>query len=375
MLARIYRGMSLLNKELILKLLLCTLLSALYSWLVGDIYSVTAVVTANLFLHVDRGYCGSLRYAGRRVLVQIVQGALVLVIILPCKYWLHLPVPDIALFTAASLFGIAVGMPINYKYQFSPLNATLANATFIIAIGVLNGLDMLPYRVLHCAAGAVIGYVVNFVLMPQRDRYQEAARRGLRCTELSLRRRTDPVFDMDSEQAEEYRGCKQLLSVDITFLAQDNEKGLRRHKRAPEALSAVRTVYQLLDIREDLLLSLKSFSPEILEYPAYLDALSQLERAETLHLELARAWAHGQQPGDFLLEEPSPVCLDGDFVIFSSYLIQYIRLLRQLHKALRSMAPAALPSERAPDNSTVASAQTAAIHCLAREHGAASQRH
>lgn len=178
MLLRAYREMSQINKELIVKLFLCTLISAVYSCLVGDIYSVTAVVTANLFLYVDRGYCGSLRYAARRVLVQVVQGALVLVIVLPCKYWLRLPVPDIAIFTAASLFGIAVGMPINYKYRFSPLNATLANATFIIAIGVLTGLEMLPYRVLHCVAGGAIGYVVNFVIMPQRDRYQEALRRA-----------------------------------------------------------------------------------------------------------------------------------------------------------------------------------------------------
>lgn len=337
MLLRAYREMSQINKELIVKLFLCTLISAVYSCLVGDIYSVTAVVTANLFLYVDRGYCGSLRYAARRVLVQVVQGALVLVIVLPCKYWLRLPVPDIAIFTAASLFGIAVGMPINYKYRFSPLNATLANATFIIAIGVLTGLEMLPYRVLHCVAGGAIGYVVNFVIMPQRDRYQEALRRGLRCTELSLQRRTDPVFDMDSEQAEGYRRCKQLLSVDIPFLAQDDKKGLKRHKRTPEALTAIHIVYQLLDIREDMLLSLKDLPPERLQLPGYQEGIAYLEQAEQTHLALMRDQAGGRIPEDFPLEEPTVACAEGDLVIFSAYLIQYIRLLRRLHEAVLSL--------------------------------------
>ena len=341
MLSRIYRGMSRINKELILKLFLCTLFSSVYSCLVGDIYSVTAVVTANLFLYVDRGYCGSLRYASRRVLVQIVQGVLVLLIILPCKYWLHLPVPDIALFAAASLFGIAVGMPINYKYQFSPLNATLANATFIIAIGVLTDLKMLPLRVLHCVAGAVIGYLVNFVIMPQRDRYQEAARRGVRCTEISLQRRTDPVFDIDSEQAEEYRRDKQLLSVDIPFLNQDHENGLKRHKRTPQSLAAIRTVYQLLDIREDMLLTLKNLPPERMELAEYNAALDLLNRAEQVHLALVHAWADGRQLEEITLDDPGTTCPDGDFLIFSSYLIQYIRLLRHLYETLTPISASA----------------------------------
>ena len=346
MLLRVYREMSLPNRELILKLFLCTLISACYSYLVGDIYSVTAVVTANLLLYVDRGYCGTIRYASRRILAQIVQGALVLVAILPCKYWLHLPVPDIVLFTVASLFGIAVGMPINYKHQFSPLYATLANATFIIAIDALIDWKAFPYRVIHCIAGAVIGYVVNFILMPQRDRYKEAEKRALFCTELSLKGRSVPIAGADCRQSEEYRRCKQLLNVDIPFILQDHEKGLKRHRQTQEALAAVRTVYQLLEVREDMLSALGCVSSETMQRPECQQALSCLEYAEKAHLELVRAWADERQPDKSSLPAYTHICPDEDFVIFSSCLIQYIRLLRSLEETLLSAEPSPAPEEK-----------------------------
>ena len=74
------------EKMLILKLAICTVICTLFAWLVKDPYRVTAAVTANLYLYIDRGYRGGNRYGFRRVTVQIVQGAILALMIIPCKH-------------------------------------------------------------------------------------------------------------------------------------------------------------------------------------------------------------------------------------------------------------------------------------------------
>ena len=54
------------EKMLILKLAICTVICTLFAWLVKDPYRVTAAVTANLYLYIDRGYRGGKRFAYRR---------------------------------------------------------------------------------------------------------------------------------------------------------------------------------------------------------------------------------------------------------------------------------------------------------------------
>ena len=73
------------EKSLIVRLMFCTVFSMLFSLLMGDPYSATTAVTVNLFLYTDRGYCGSIRYGLRRVAVQVFQGTLVLLVIVPVK--------------------------------------------------------------------------------------------------------------------------------------------------------------------------------------------------------------------------------------------------------------------------------------------------
>ena len=110
------------ESALILKLILCTSLATAFSWAVGDVHNPTTAVTANLCLYVDRGYRGSLLYAARRILAQIIQGVLVLMLILPCKYC-HLPISDGVLILIACCFAIAVGLPLNFKHTYAPSTA------------------------------------------------------------------------------------------------------------------------------------------------------------------------------------------------------------------------------------------------------------
>ena len=107
---------------LIVKLILCTALATLFSWAMGDVHNPTTAVTANLCLYVDRGYRGNLLYAVRRIMAQLIQGFLVLLLIFPCKYF-DLPVPDGVLILAACCFAIAVGLPFNFKHTYAPSTA------------------------------------------------------------------------------------------------------------------------------------------------------------------------------------------------------------------------------------------------------------
>ena len=164
--------MSQIELDLIIKLLLCTVIATLFSWAMGDVYSPTTAVTANLFLWCDRGYIGSLRYATRRVLVQMVQGLFVLGIIFPCKYF-EIPIPDVMLITISSCVALCIGLPINYKNTYAPFNCTLANATFVISCATIQNINALPNRVLQCIVGAIIGYFVNYIIFSYKVRVSE----------------------------------------------------------------------------------------------------------------------------------------------------------------------------------------------------------
>lgn len=133
----------------------------------------------------QRGYKGSLRYGARRVLVQVVQELLVIALIVPCK-WLSLPIPDAALIIISLCLALCVGLPINYKSQFLPVNCTLANATFIIAYATVRDTAMFPMRVMECVAGFVIGYLVNYIIFRQKDRAADIRRNIARCADSLL---------------------------------------------------------------------------------------------------------------------------------------------------------------------------------------------
>ena len=243
-----YTTMTKSERALIVKLILCTLLATLFSWAMGDIHNPTTAVTANLCLYVDRGYRGNLLYAARRVSAQLIQGALVLALILPCQYF-ALPIPDGVLIAAACCFAIAVGLPLNYKHTFAPLNCTLANATFIIACAAVQHLSLFPKRILQCVAGALIGYFVNYVIFPYQDRGKEILRLADRCLTALIRNR-DPA---------DFRRSMALLEKEYAFVIADKGKKRRTsrmsqgeilflwwNKEALQKLSAFISVYEVL---------------------------------------------------------------------------------------------------------------------------------
>ena len=212
-----YLQMSKTEYELIIKLAICTVLATIFSWAIGDLYSPTTAVTANLFLWCDRGYCGSLRYGTRRVIVQIIQGPLVIAVIFPCKYFV-LPIPDIVLIIVACCFALVIGLPANYRNQYSPFNCTLANATYVIVCAAVHNMEAFPKRVLQCIAGGLIGYFVNYIVFSYRDRI----------TELN-RNIKSSVIDLISNQCfDTYNQNIALIDRDFGFLIEDSQCGNKK---------------------------------------------------------------------------------------------------------------------------------------------------
>lgn len=272
---KIYGELTATESELVVKLILCTVISMLFTWAMGNPYSPTTAVTANLFLYTDRGYTGGCKYAFRRVLVQILQGLILMVIIIPCKYWLQLSIPDTIIMIVAGCVALAIGLPINFKYQYAPFNCTLANATFVIMCSMVRDLHMFPIRVLECVVGALIGYVINYVIMPKHIRYEEAVEKAKRCMELVIQ----------DEDLPQYHIVKTQLAMDLRYLSEDAKRGLNRHKCTEKQQNMLNEFYVALDFLELLKkrweLYHKSLSEEFREeyQQAYNEVVKLHERA------------------------------------------------------------------------------------------------
>jgi len=234
------------ESALLLKFMLCTLLGTLVSWALGDPYSVTITITAILVLWNDRGYRGGLRYGVRRVLAQAIQGVLVLVLIFPCKYF-QLPVPDVVLIIVASCFALCIGLPINYKHQFAPFHCTLANATLIVACATVREFEALPRRVLQCIIGFAIGYFINWVIFPMRNRVLE----------IQTRVRSSAQAMISSGDCSVFRKAAPVIEKEMGFLLEDRKWNLRQlqvdedtvcslqsHRNMLTALSSYLNLYQ-----------------------------------------------------------------------------------------------------------------------------------
>lgn len=240
MLQRIYLGMSRTERELLIKFLLCTIISTAVSWAIGTPYSPSTAVTAVLYLYIDRGYCGGFYYAMKRIEVQIVQGALLILPVFLFKFYLP-HVPDPVVIAVSACVAITLGLPINFKHQIAPLNCTLANATFIIVTSMITSVQAYPYRVLHCVIGFLIGYIVNNFIVPQHDRYQDALERLSACTRLVIGKTKDP------ESSKQYDAWKQLAETDLKHLVWDDKKsGLKRYRRTPEQFALVEKLHEAL---------------------------------------------------------------------------------------------------------------------------------
>lgn len=249
-----YLHMSKTEYELIIKLIICTVLATIFSWMIGDLYSPTTAVTANLFLWCDRGYRGSLRYGTRRVLVQIVQGIIVIAVIFPCKYF-ALPVPDMLLIIIACCLALAIGLPINYKNQFSPFNCTLANATYVIACATVHNMEAFPKRVLQCIVGGIIGYFVNYIIFSYRDRVTEI-HKNIKAS----------VVDLVSHNCfDTYNKRLELLNKDIGFLIEDSKKGNKKLRVTDETIAGILFHKKLMYALHDYLLFYEEHKEQLSE--------------------------------------------------------------------------------------------------------------
>ena len=238
---KIYGQLSRTEFELIIKLILCTAISMLFTWAIGNPYGVGVVVTANLLIYTDRGYVGGCKYGFQRILVHIVQGLILLIIIVPCKYWMQLPIPDTILMIIAGCFALVVGLPINFKHQYAPYNCTLANATFILMCTMVNDLNRFPMRILECTMGFLIGYIINYVIMPKHIRYDEAVEKVGKCTGCLI-----------AGELSSYTKVKTQLETDVKYLSQDAKRGLKRHKCTEEQLSTLKEFFIALELLEVL---------------------------------------------------------------------------------------------------------------------------
>lgn len=203
------------EKETISRILVSTILAFLVAWAIGRPYSPTIAVTANLCLYTDWGYRGGIRYGTRRVLVQAVQGILVLFAIIFVRHVVHLPLPDTLLILLVSCTALLIGLPVNYRHPYSPLVCTLGNATFIIACAAIRDLSAFPYRVLECLAGFLIGHMVNYLILPRKNRYRETIRHAALCTRCLLQ-------EMETLPPD-YLGRKKMLQTNLGFLLEDTK--------------------------------------------------------------------------------------------------------------------------------------------------------
>lgn len=332
----LYRDMSPGNRELVIKFLLCSVLGLTYALLVGDPYSATAAVTANLFLYTDRGYYGGIKYGFRRIAVQMVQGALVLAIVFPMRHWFYVPIPDTVLIILASCVAILIGLPLHVKYQIAPYSTTLANATFIMATSTVHNLAFYPFRIMHCIVGLAIGYLVNYILMPRHNRYQEAVQKIEKCTNFMLWQ-ISPADEMDADGALPYGEVRALAETDVKFLIQDVKRGRRQRLWTAELAELVSLANQLLTL-------LDGIKSDLLSGEAHVgEAFLQSWRAGFAESTAAHKAVIGaiRTAGDGCISQLKECGITGesaDEIVLLAGLIQYRRMLNHFIGAYNSEA-------------------------------------
>lgn len=319
---RLRRRMAEGEWNLVWKLILCTVFSMLFSWAIGDPYGPTNAVTANLCLYTDRGYCGSIRYGVRRILVQILQGVMVFGVVALVRTGLRWPIPDNLLIILACCVAISIGLPLNYRHPYSPLNCTLANATFILACAMVQDVSLFGRRVVECTVGFVIGYLVNYLLLPAGDRYQNL--RTLLCL---LTRRGIETSDF-SEYARKQGDVKKQAE----FLREDSGKGLKKHHRSETELTLIELSIRMLDLLLELQRRYDSYSAEVKAQvePAYRGVLD----GQTAHLRLIQIFSGQDAVSEISVPPPSLSARSEEELLVTAYAVSYYQLLDQFQTTL-----------------------------------------
>lgn len=238
------------QRELLLRFLLCTIAGLGTGALIGYPTTPTIAVSAILMLYIDRGYTGSMRYSWRRVRVQILMGGLALVCVLLLQRWTPLPGWGIGMITAMII--ITIGLPLQEKYHVAPLTVTMGNAALIMTTGVLGNVNFYWQRVLFCVLGAVIAHLVNFLVLPRADRYQEV------CKQLEEdAHQLAQIFTGQGDAAgvlQETSRSEAFLEKHIGYLKEDGR--WKRHRLEPWCYAAVagllKAERKMLRMGEDL---------------------------------------------------------------------------------------------------------------------------
>ncbi|NME35370.1 MULTISPECIES: hypothetical protein [Fusobacterium] len=254
----IYFEMSKSEKELLIKFLLCSILGFSFAWIINEPFSIAAPVTASLIVYTDRGYVGSLKYGGKRILVQILEGILVIGLIMFFHYLkFQLPIP--LLIIISSCIAICISLPINYKWQIAPLPITLIVSIFIIAIGYVGNGKYLYFRLSHCIAGFIIAYFINWIFMPHKDRYKLALFQLKNCGSFILEKLPKDLkisnFPQTSLNEINFANIKNILQKNIVLLKEDSKNTLpfgKKYKHPEEKIFYLTNLIVLLNHIETL---------------------------------------------------------------------------------------------------------------------------
>lgn len=238
------------RRELLLRFLLCVIAGLGTGAWIGYPTTPTIAVSAILMLYLDRGYTGSIRYSWRRVRVQILMGGLAIFCVLPLR--IATPLPDWMIGIITSVIIIMIGFPLQERYHIAPLTVTMGNAALIMTTGILGNVNFYWQRVLFCILGAVIAHLVNFLVLPRGDRYQEICQQ--------LREDAENLIQMMTEKAnaagvlQEAKQSEAFLEKHIGYLKEDGR--WKKHRLEPWRYAAVAGLFKverkMLQMGEDL---------------------------------------------------------------------------------------------------------------------------
>ena len=158
------------------KVFLCVVLGLLLTALLGHPNSITVPVTALLVVGTGQGASerGVRVYMARRVAIQVLGSALLLLPLLGLKRWLDMP--PWATVLLACLLPLAVLFYLDYRLKISPMYITsVCVSTLILATGTIQAGHYPLIRILLVSTGCLLGYVLSVVVLP-RDPGSDAAR-------------------------------------------------------------------------------------------------------------------------------------------------------------------------------------------------------
>lgn len=267
----IYFEMSKGEKELLVKFLLCSILGLGFAWMINEPFSIAAPVTASLIVYTDRGYIGSLKYGVKRILIQFIEGILVISLIMFLHHLkIQFPVP--LLIIISSCIAICISLPINYKWQIAPLPITLIISIFIIAIGYVGNGKYLYFRLSHCIAGFFIAYFINWIFMPHKDRYKLALFQLKNCGSFLLQNlplefkiHNIPLSTLNEVN---FKNIKTILQKNIDLLKEDSKNTFpigKKYKHPKEKIFYLSNLIALLLQIETLEKDINRYKKELSE--------------------------------------------------------------------------------------------------------------